>query len=101
MAYLDQAALAADANFQLKIKVGIATAAVQIAGEDKASLSDAVYTKRQALATSVLLESPRWVERFAWAVASNAAVTSGSSDSDIQFTINAQWNDLAGVTGLD
>src|SRR3954466_3112459 len=101
MTYLDQASLASNADFQLKVKVAIATAATQVAGEAKASLSDAVYAKRQALAIDVLRESARWVERWAWAIVSNAAITSGSSDSDIQFTVNSMWNDLAGVTGLD
>lgn len=101
MTYLDQAALAANADFQLRLKVAMATAATQISGEAKASLTDAVYAKRQALAAGVLLEPARWVERFAWAVTSNVAINAQSSDSDIQFTVNSMWNDLAGVTGLD
>jgi hypothetical protein len=101
VAYIDQATLAADATFQLRLKVALATAAVQIGGEAQEQLSDSVYAKRQALASGVLLDSPRWVERFAWAVTSNAVITAESPDDAIQFTVNSMWNDLAGVTGLD
>ncbi len=101
MAYADQAALAIDPAFQLRLKVAMATAAVQVAGEDKAQMSDAVYAKRQALAGDVLRQPAKWVESFAWAVTSNAAITSSSGDSDIQFTVNSMWSDIAGVTGTD
>lgn len=99
--YLEQAALASGADFQFRIKVAIATAAIQVGGEAQAGLSAVVYAKRQALAVDVLRESAKWVERFAWAVVSNAAITAASADSDIQFTVNSMWNDLAGVTGLE
>lgn len=101
MTYLDQAALAANPDFQLRVKVAIATAATQVAGEAQGQLSAAVYAKRQTLAFDVLRDSPRWVERWAWAIVSNPAITGASTDSDIQFTVNSMWNDLAGVTGLD
>ncbi|GII89629.1 hypothetical protein Ssi03_76190 [Sphaerisporangium siamense] len=101
MAYIDQANLAADATFQLRLKVAMATAATQIAGEAKAQMSDAVYAKRQALAADVLRQPAKWVESFAWAVTSNAAITAASLDSDIQFTVNSMWSDIAGVTGTD
>lgn len=101
MAYLDKAALASDANFQLKVKVAIATAAIDVGGETQGQMSATVYAKRQALAIDVLRESARWVERWAWAIVSNVAIDDASSDSDIQFTVNSMWNDLAGVTGLD
>ncbi|MEU8270832.1 hypothetical protein AB0B89_27200 [Sphaerisporangium sp. NPDC049002] len=101
MSYLTQAALASNADFQLKVKVAIATAAIDVGGEAQGQMSAAVYGKRQALAADVLRESAKWVERFAWAITSNVAISEASSDSDLQFTVNSMWNDLAGVTGLD
>lgn len=101
MTFIDQATLATDATFQLRLKVAMMTAAVQVAGEAKNAMSDAAYIKRQTLATDVLRQPAKWVESFAWAVASNNAVTGASQDSDIQFTVNSMWSDVAGVTGLD
>ena len=54
MAYTDQAALADDPTFRSTVRVALATAAVQVMGEDKASYSDVQYGKRQALAYEVL-----------------------------------------------
>ena len=100
MAFADQAALAVDEGFQQRVRIAIVTAATQIMGEAKTS-DDVTYGKRQALAYSVLYDSGQHVERFAWAVASNPAVTAESVDGDVQFTVNACWDDIAGVTGSD
>lgn len=99
MAYSDQAALAADQPFRDRVRVALATAAVQVMGEDKASYDDIVYGKRQALAYDVLRAAAdgMWLEAFVWAVIQNAAITSTSLDSDIQFQVNAVWDDLSGV----
>jgi hypothetical protein len=100
MAFSDQAALAVDAAFQAKVRVALVTAAVDVMGEDKTGMSDAKYGKRQALAYAVLQSGgASQTERFAWAVAANVAVSSGSTDSDIQFTVNSVWDDMSGVVG--
>ena len=103
MAYTDQAALAQDTVFRSKVRIAMVTAAVLIGGEAQAGMDTTVYGKRQQLAAAVLLSAGggNWLDAFAWAIAQNAAVTGSSVDSDIQFTCNAVWNDIAAVSGLD
>jgi hypothetical protein len=103
MAYTDQATLAADTVFRDRVRVALATAAVQVMGEDSATYSDSEYGKRQSLAFEVLraAASGMWLEAFVWATVQNAAVTGASLDSDIQFQVNAAWGDIAGVRITD
>jgi hypothetical protein len=103
MAFTDQAALADDETFRTRVRVALATAAVQVMGEATDGHTDAQYGKRQELAFDVLraaAEGPL-LEAFVWAVVANPAVTNASTDSDIQFTVNASWGDLAGVRITD
>jgi hypothetical protein len=99
VAYTDQAALAADQTFRDRVRVALATAAVQVMGEDKATYTDTHFGKRQDLAYRVLQAAAdgALLEAFIWATVANVAITASSSDSDIQFTVNAAWDDLAGV----
>jgi hypothetical protein len=99
VAYSDQAALAASQPFRDQVRVALATAAVQVMGEDKGSYTDAHFGKRQDLAYRVLQAAADGVllEAFVWATVANVAISAASSDSDIQFTVNAAWDDLAGV----
>ena len=55
--------------------------------------------KRAWLAATVLRDPIAWIDKFTLAVASNAAIVTGSTDGDIQFTVNSIWDDMAGVTG--
>jgi hypothetical protein len=52
---------------------------------------------RATLATNVLNDPLGHVDRFAWAVASNTAVSYSSADGDLQWTVNSLWDGLAGV----
>lgn len=103
LAFTDQAALAANSTFRDRVRVAVATAAVQIMGEAEGSYSDTHFGKRQSLAYQVLqtAASGALLEAFVWATVANAAVTDASSDSDIQFTVNSAWDDLAGVRITD
>jgi hypothetical protein len=103
VAYTDQAALAVDVTFRSRVRVALATAAVQVMGEDAAGYSDSEYGKRQALAYEVLRSAAggMWLETFVWATVQNAAITGASLDSDIQFQVNAAWGDIAGVRITD
>lgn len=103
MAYSDQAALAANQTFRDQVRVALATAAIQIMGEDQAAYSDTKFGKRQALAYDVIRVAfdGAWLEAFVWAVVQNGAITSTSLDSDIQFQVNAVWDDLSGVRITD
>ena len=99
MGYTEQAALAADQTFRDRVRVALATAAVQVMGEAKETYSDVQYGKRQGLAFDVLRTAASGVllEAFIWAVVANAAITGASTDQDIQFTVNSTWDDLSGV----
>ena len=175
MGYIDQHDLSQDAAFRKKVYVAMVTAAVAVAGEAKAGMSDPKYSKRQFLATQVLSAPDSHVGRFAFGVVQNGAIAMGATvnissstnaypivvttaaahglatgdtvrieghvtntaangtwtatnltsttfsipiagngvgaatgriaelptDSDVQFTVNAIWDDMAGVTGLD
>lgn len=101
MAFTDQYALATDATFSQRVQVAMTSAAVQVAAESQGA-SETVYDKRQQLATRVLQSGGQaTLQWFIWAVVANAAITSGSTDSDIQFTVNSVWNAVAGVRTAD
>lgn len=100
MTYATQATLAADAAFQARVRVAIVTAAVDVMGEAK-TMDDTVFNKRQSFAFQVISDSAGYLERFVWAVVANVAISSGSTDSDIQFTVNSIWDDLSGVIITD
>lgn len=99
MAYTDQAALAADQTFRDKVRVALATAAVQVMGEDKAAYSDTHFGKRQDLAYRVLQAAAdgALLEAFVWATVANPEVTAASPDDTFQYQVNTVWDDLAGV----
>jgi hypothetical protein len=101
VSYTTQAALASDTSFRDRVRLALATAAVDVMGEAKGSMSDTVFGKRQSFAYSVISNSNGYVDRFAWAVVANVAINNASSDSDIQFTVNSLWNDMSGVTITD
>lgn len=94
MALIDQYNLATDASFIKRCGVAMILAANQVAAEDP---STAAHHERVVWATMVLRDPENWAKRVAFGVASNPAITSGSTDSDIQFTVNAQWNAFSGV----
>jgi hypothetical protein len=101
VSYTEQAALATDVSFQNRVRVAMITAAVDVMGESKGVMTDSVYNKRQSFAYQVLSNSGGFLDRFAWAVVANVAITGASVDGDIQFTVNSLWNDLSGVTITD
>lgn len=103
MAFTDQATLADTPAFQSRVQLAVVTAAVQIAAEEvSGDKDDEVYAKRQVLANVVLTSAGQdLLAAFSWAVASNAAITSASADSDIQFEVNSVWNAIAGVRATD
>lgn len=100
MAYTDQAALANDVTFRDRVRVAIVTAAIAVMGETQTG-TDQQYGKRQALAYAMLTNSGGYLERFAWGVVANAAITGASNDGDIQFTVDSLIDDMAGVTQQD
>lgn len=102
MAYIDQAALALNPQFRERVRIAIVAAARDIQGEDKGSMSDERFAKRQSLAAGALEDGgASEVEAFSWAVAASPAITDASTDSDIQFTINSVWDDVAQIRSTD
>lgn len=92
MSYLSQYTLATDGNFLQKVEQAAITAAIQIQAEAGATPN---HGDRSNLALRVLQNPQGWALLMAKAVASNVAITGASLDSDIQFTVNANWNAFA------
>lgn len=99
--YAAQAILAEDESFRTRVRVALVTAAVDVMGEAKGEMSDTAFNKRQEFAHQVLNNSGGYLDRFVWAVIANVAITEVSTDSDIQFTVNSLWADMAGVSATD
>jgi hypothetical protein len=57
------------------------------------------HTLRADLATKVLNAPLAWEEAFARAVAANPALSTTPSDNDLQFSVNAIWDAMAGAPG--
>jgi hypothetical protein len=99
--------------FRRKVQAAVVRRAKLIAGESQGTLKLEQWQKRAALAATVLgtqlvgdppvakSGSEVWLDAFSMAVAENPSITSASSDGDIEFTVDASWDDLSGVTGLD
>ena len=98
-------------DFRKKIQSGIVLAATQISGETPTNLTDAQAAKRQSLANNVLTNSQEYAKRFSLACAAQQGLNDSydadlnyigtNEDSDINFTINSVWDDMAGVSYLD
>lgn len=107
-----QASLAANPSFRSRVFAAAVKSALQIVGEPNGGVGQptaAESARRQQLGLAVLraawLAEP-WASAFASAVAANATIlatyaASGEasiSDADIEFAVNAAWNDIAGIT---
>lgn len=96
MSLIDQAHLALDGVFRDRVRVAMIQAAESVQAESTGTAND---TNRSNYAKSILNNPDAYVSAFSSAVAAdpnNAGITSASSDSDIQFTVNAVFNALAG-----
>lgn len=99
MSFLTAGQLAQQGDFKLRVKIAMITAAQAIQTETQTNKMD--YQKRNAFAVLVLNEPDFKLDAFAFGVASNPAITSGSLDSDIQFTVNSIFPSYAGVKPND
>lgn len=99
MTYADQASLATEHGFRLRVKVALLKAALDVLGEAQGAATAVVWGKRQALAKDVIIEPDRFLDRLAWAAVTDVTVGQGTSDADLQARVNAIWNDQAGVLG--
>lgn len=92
------------ANFEFRNKVHAAmfVAALQIVGEASGTMSPAMLTKRHNLGCAVL--NGGYLDSFAKALAGEIGEVADPAtilDADIQSTISAVWDDIAGVTGAE
>lgn len=94
MSFLEQYDLAIDPLFISRVEMALAKSAVAVSSEDPTT---AYHDTRAAYSKRVLDAPASAATSAAVAVASNPAITEVSTDADIEFTINASWNALAGV----
>ena len=92
--YVSQDNLAHDSQFLQRVRVAMVTAAVQVQAEVNTTDN---HTNRSNYAKLVLNAPDAYVQQFANAVVSNAAITTASIDSDIAFTVNSIFNAMAGT----
>jgi hypothetical protein len=71
-------------------------AAEQI-GQETADISSDYRRLRRALSVNVINDPGTWAPKFALLVAAQPAITTASTDGDIQFTVNAVWDAAAGA----
>jgi hypothetical protein len=94
MAFKDQTDLAMTPAFIARVQNAMVKSAIAVSAEDPAT---AYHAARVSWATQVLRDPARYATRVAVGVASNDVISLDSLDSDIEFTVNAQWNAYAGV----
>lgn len=96
MAFVDQLALSRDENFIGRVQVAIVKAAIAIQNGDPGVGN---HAGRAALAYAVLLNPEHYARLMAAGVANNPVVTAGSTDADIELTVNSLWNAYTGPQG--
>lgn len=99
MDFLGQIELAESGEFQARVRQAVVTAAVQILADRPENTPQAIalHGMRAALAHATLVDPVAKQRAWAYAVVSNAAISTESTDSDLQWTVNAMWNAMAGV----
>lgn len=89
--------LAREPEFIASVTIAMIQAAIAIANESTATANHALRARHAA---RVLNEPTHFAPGFALGVASNPAITAESTDSDIQFTVNSNWDAFAGTSAL-
>lgn len=97
MSLATQYELAQDQTFVQRVTVAMIQAAIAIANESAAVPNHALRARHAA---RVLNEPEHFAPGFALGVVSNPAVTAESTDPDIQFTVNSNWDAFAGTSAL-
>jgi hypothetical protein len=103
MNLLDAATATTNAQFRARVAAAMVRTAVNVLGENAPDGASVEYeTARQALAARVIRNYQAEQEPFVQVVAVNPAITDVSvTDQDIEFTINAAWDDVAGIHSGD
>lgn len=94
MLFIDQFALAQDATFVMRVQMALVKSAIAVSAEDTTT---PYHTERATWSAQVLRDSAHYAKFVAYGVASSVAITADSTDNDIEFTINSQWNAYAGA----
>jgi hypothetical protein len=100
MAFTDQAALAKNEEFILRVRVALCKACIAVASEaygGQGQPSAAQHNLRTAYATQTLRDPDPAAIRYAWGVVTNAVVTAASPDDALEFTVNSMFDAYAGV----
>lgn len=92
--------LAEDVVFLGKVEVAMVKAALAISGETPTA-NPTVDLERHKLASNVIISRANLIGVFAFACVANGALTTSSTDADVEFTVNSVWNDVAGLSGLE
>lgn len=107
MSLLDQVTNTLEPDLRKKIRMAVVIAALAVQGEAAGVHTPGYLTKRADLAKRVLdtagagTATDQLTTAFVWAVCANVAINAASIDSDIQFTVNSVWSDIAGCTGAE
>lgn len=93
----ESADLVAWPPYKRKVAAAMIGAAVAIGGEPVSSPPTETQRRRHALSANILREPDKWADNFAWAVATQSAITFTSTDTDVSNMVSAVWNAIAGV----
>lgn len=79
-----------------RVTAAMMLAAAQV-GQETSDIGTDYRRLRRALSVNVIADPAVWAPKFALLVAAQPAITDASTDSDIEFTVNAVWDAAAGA----
>lgn len=94
---ITMANLANDPGFQSRVQAAMVTAGLQVASEAVGAQDTAVYGMRHQLAVAILNNPGQYLNRFAWATASNTTVA-GDVGPPVAIASSTQANPAAVTT---
>lgn len=100
MPALDKYQTCTNVDFRARVKILLIGSAIDIIGENPVGKSELFIKKRHELAVQILNNPDSYIDRFCFAIVSynSSTLTVNSPDSDIQWTINSLFSDIAGIT---
>src|SRR5262245_63937138 len=100
MAYTADDTLSQDGAFQGRIRCAMVKAGLAICTEAR-TVNNEKDSKRNSLAKSVLNDPDSYMKRFTNACIQASALTSASTDAQLDAAVASSWNGIAGVTSQD
>jgi hypothetical protein len=99
MTFEEQAALAADTTFIVKVQQAAVKSAAAVLADVPDNTPEAieVHRKRCRLGNEILQDPGRMALSMARGVVTNPSITAEATDAEIEFTVNSVWNAYAGV----